>query len=194
MLQNNFEYYQEITLIPSEEISCSFLMNRIFNKLHLIFVEHQNKGTINSGISFPKYNLDEFTLGDKIRVFFETKDQGEMLNLKKEFRSFDDYIHITNIREIPTPTGYAIFRRKHNSANKMRLAKRAAKRQNIDLSEMLVKYNDYNPKDNKLPFIKSFSSSTKQSYSICIEKVECEYKKGEFNTFGLSNNSPVPLF
>lgn len=194
MSQNNFEYYQEITLIPSEEINSNFLMNKIFSKLHLIFVEYQNKGMVDIGISFPDYSLKNLTLGNKIRIFFEKENQGNILLLKDEFKNYDDYIHITNIREIPKVVSYSIFSRKQNIKSNIRLAKRAAKRQNIEFSKMLSCYEDFSKPEIKLPYIKLYSSSTHQTYSIYIQKIESEYKKGQFNSFGLSSNSTVPIF
>lgn len=194
MSQNNFEYYQEITLIPSEEIDNNFLMNKIFSKLHLIIADFRNKGMVDIGISFPNYSEKDFTLGNKIRVFFEKFEQGNILMLKDEFRNYYDYIHISNIRDIPAVHGYAIFSRVQKHKNKLRLARRAAKRQNLNFSDIIDNYEECTEPKNLLPYVKIYSSSTKQNYSICIKKTECEYKSGNFNYFGLSNNASVPMF
>ena len=66
------KYYQEVTLLPNEEITPNFLWSKVYNQLHLALADVKNKNGIDGiGISFPQYKFDEkngktfATLGSK---------------------------------------------------------------------------------------------------------------------------------
>lgn len=194
MLQNKLKYYQEITIIPSQEINLNFIMGKVFSSLHIIFVNNQIENIVRIGVSFPEYDSGNNTLGSKIRIFFEDKEFSEKVNIKKSLRFFDDYIHITNLKEVPENTKYAMFKRVQFKGNKFKLARRYAKRKNISYDQALDLYKDYEQEISKLPYIKMTSSSNGNKYNIFIEKIESENKGEGFNTYGLSVNSSVPIF
>jgi len=194
MLQNNINSYQEITLLPSQEINLNFLMSKIFGSLHRLFVKNQMNGVINNGISFPEYDLENKTLGSKIRVFFDSVESCEKMNLKEYLKVFDDYIHITKRRNIPSNVEYAVFRRVQLKGNKYKLARRYSKRNNVSYNDALELYSKYEQKTCSLPYIKLNSSSNGNPYIIFIEKVDSTNHGNSFNTFGLSSNSGVPIF
>lgn len=194
MLQNKINYYQEITLLPSQEINLNFLMSKIFGALHRLFVKNQINGVINYGISFPEYDLEKKTLGSKIRVFFDSVESCEKLNLKEYLMAFNDYIHITNIRELPANVKYAVFKRVQKKGNKYKLARRYSKRNNVTYENALNLYDKYEKEICELPYIKLKSSSNGNSYLVFIEKIDSDNWGNSFNSFGLSNNSGVPIF
>lgn len=194
MLQNNMKFYQEITLIPSQEINKNFLMGKIFCSLHHLFVKNQIDGVINVGISFPEYDLKNKTLGTKIRLFFNSNEASEKINLKEFLKVYEDYIHITNLRETPSNVKYAIFKRVQKKGNKYRLARRYSKRKNVSYKEAIALYDKYDQKMCILPYIKLKSSSNGSKYNIFIERIDSEKPGCNFNLFGLCINSGVPIF
>jgi len=194
MLQSNNNYYQEITLLPYQEINLNFLMGKIFNSLHLLFVKNQEMGIVKNGISFPEYNKENKTLGTKIRIFYDSIESCNKMNLKEYLKAFADYIHITNSREVPKNVNYAIFKRVQCKGSKNKLARRYAKRNNISYDKAITLYDKYIQNINNLPYIKLKSSSNENRYTLHIEKNISKKQENTFNTFGLSNNSSVPIF
>ena len=62
--------YLEITLLPDVDIALNFLIQKVYQQLHLKFVEMKDgNGSQPVGVSFPKYDTAANTLGDKIRLF-----------------------------------------------------------------------------------------------------------------------------
>ena len=143
MLQNKIICYQEITLLPSQEININFLMGKIFNSLHLYFVKTQVEGIVNTGISFPEYDLEKKALGSKIRLFFDSYESCEKMNLNVYLKAYDDYIHIRSRRDIPNNVTYAIFKRVQKKGSKQNLANRYSKRKNISYEAAFEQYKNY---------------------------------------------------
>src|SRR5690625_5385178 len=83
-------FYQEITLIKTPDISPYFVWSKLYTQVHLALVEQQNPDkTVSIGVSFPAYHYVENedggygTLGDKLRVFANSEQELERLNLQK---------------------------------------------------------------------------------------------------------------
>ena len=56
------KYYQEVTLLPNEEITPNFLWSKVYNQLHLALADVKNKNGIDGiGISFRSTNLTKKT-------------------------------------------------------------------------------------------------------------------------------------
>lgn len=192
MQKINLKFYQEITLIPIEEININFLMNKVFCNLHNIFVQYQQNNFVDIGISFPHY--EENKLGEKIRIFFMSQKRSEEVNLQNKLRKFDDYIDVTNLIEVPETDKFAVFSRKQYKGNKIKLARRQAKRKNISLEEAIEKYDNYEKELSKLPYLDLKSGSNGNTYKLFIQRKEKPKNEGFFNTFGLSNINTVPIF
>jgi CRISPR-associated endonuclease Csy4 len=194
MSQNKFKFYQEITLIPSEEINTNFLLCKVYEELHKIFSELKCNGEEDLVISFPKYCLDNLTLGDKIRIFYYSENQFKKVDLKKRLSKLLDYIHVTKIREVPSEIEYVNFSRVQLKDNKDKLARRYSKRHNIEYAEACVLYSSYKEKDNGLPFVRLKSNSNNNYYRLYIKQEKTDFRVGEFNSYGLSKDATVPCF
>lgn len=192
--QNKFNFYQEITLISSEEISTDFLLCKVYEELHKIFSELKCKGESNVAISFPKYCLDNFTLGDKIRIFYLSEIQFEKVGLTSRLSKLLDYIHITKIRDVPSEIGFVNFSRVQIKDNKEKLVRRYSKRHNIEYDEACDLYVNYEEKDNNLPFVRLKSNSNSNYYILYIKQEKSEFRDGLFNSYGLSKDATVPCF
>lgn len=191
------KHYIEITLLPNPEVDVHFLWSKVYLQLHLALVEIKDANSLVSvGVSFAEYHRDEkhCVLGSKLRVFAESAELLEKLNLNHWFNRLSDYVHISSIRTVPNEHSHVVVSRVHTPANTGSLARRNAKRHGITLDEALAKYQNYEAKRlSHLAFIKIKSLSNAHDFTLCIlqsERSTAEF--GQFSTYGLSNTSTVP--
>lgn len=191
------KYYQELTILPSEEVPVNFIWSRVYAKIHIALVEEQKgepKGRI--GVSFPRYRYDGQyrELGNKLRIFAATEQELEDLAIKKYLKRYDDYVHITRVRKVPTTTRYACYRRKHAESGRLQKAKRYIKRHGGSLDEALAVFpaDDFK---NLPPFIQLKSYSNQQPFCLYIAKEARNEEIDEgFSAYGLDQHSTVPEF
>ncbi len=190
--------YQEITLRLDTDINQYFLWKKIFQQVHLKFVELQdNNGMISIGISFPgyKYNNKIVCLGSKLRLFAPDEDILKSFNTQKMLNYFSDYIHCTSIREVPEKYGHAIYWRQQPKSSVLRMARRKAKREKISHKEALERLKNFNEQRIRAPYINVVSHSSKHYFRLFIVKKVVESSMiGNFNCYGLSSKSTVPEF
>lgn len=187
-------YFQEITIIPSEEVPINFLVSKIYMQLHLAFVASKdNTEKILYGISFPEY--ETAGLGRKIRIFAATQQSLEQLDLVQALYRLHDYASITAIRMVPKMRvkSFAIYSRLHKENNSQQKAKRYARRHDVPYEEALELFKE--PPNIDLPYVQMRSLSNQHKFSLFIKrtKAEKELDKG-FSVYGLSNESTVPEF
>jgi len=190
------KYYRDITLQGDTEISLGFIWQKIYTQMHIMLVEHQeNEKMSKIGFAFPHY-MENFPLGNKLRLFASTADELEVLKLQGRLKKFLDYISLSEIQKVPTDIkGYATFSRKQFKSNPDRLARRYAKRHNITVEQASSIYKNMEAKETKLPFVMLKSSSSNQHLKLFIERASSDIEiKGLFNTYGLSKTSTVPVF
>ncbi|RTL02850.1 MAG: type I-F CRISPR-associated endoribonuclease Cas6/Csy4 [Proteobacteria bacterium] len=195
------KYYLEITLIDSEDESLYFIWSKLYAQLHLALVEvkkHNDKSNI--GVSFPEYRFNPEKgigfLGTKLRVFANSEEELQTLNIVTWLARLSDYIHITSIREVPVHkiTGYAIFSRKQVKTNASRLARHRIKRGDINFDEAVARYQNIVTRSD-LPFIQLNSLTNKHQFRLFIQKAnQSEMCSGTFTSYGLSYGATVPEF
>lgn len=195
-------YYQDITLLPDSEISLGFIWQKVFQQVHIAFVENkvaQNQSDI--AVSFPQYRNVVFPLGDKLRLFANGESQLEQLNIAKWLSRFADYCHISSIKTVPEHTQFVLFSRKHCQTNPERLARRRAKRKGETFEQAMQHFAGFKDDSFTLPFIamESLSSadtsgSTNKFRLIVEQKILPEHQPGNFNCYGLSKGATVPWF
>ena len=198
--------YLEITLLPDMDISLNFLLQKVYQQLHLKLVDMQRESSVLSvqkgglqpiGVSFPKYNSLTNTLGDKIRLFAENIVMLEQFNAKHTFRKLSDYVHVTNIRDVPeNVTTFACFQRVQLKSSNARLARRKAKRESISFEEALFKLRSHSEQRTDLPFMSIKSASNGESFRLFVVYSQKTSPSDEFvfSTYGLSDKSTVPIF
>lgn len=190
------KYYRDITLQGDTEISLGFIWQKIYTQMHIMLVEYQKHEKMSKiGFAFPHY-MEEFPLGNVLRLFASTVDELEVLNLQERLKNFSDYVTLSDITKVPTDIeGYVTFSRKQFKSNPERLARRYAKRHDITLEEALGVYKNMEAQETKLPFVMLKSNSSKQHMKLFIERCTSDVEvKGLFNTYGLSKTSTVPVF
>lgn len=192
-------FYLEITLLPNPEVGINFLWSKVFQQIHLGLVEMQDdQGRVPIGISFPDYVTGEkySLLGDKLRLFAKDEATLAQFNAAKWLSRLSDYVHCTSIRPVPQKLmGYAIYQREQPKTNKERLARRYAKRHNVDYDTALVRYSEMAYKTVATPFIRLKSLSGDQEFCLWIKKTMAAAPLGStFSSYGLSGVSTVPDF
>lgn len=190
-------YYIDITLLPSSEITLGFLWKKVYQQVHLALAEQKNSSnTFDFALSFPKYNDDVFPLGNCLRVFSSSKVSFEQLNMDKWLEQLKDYILLSEVSLTPDNVKqFATFKRKQFKSNVSRLARRFAKRKEIDYKEALKHYENFSEQETKLPFVnvKSLSSNNEMKIFI-LQEFKDKKVEGEFNAYGLSKTATVPWF
>lgn len=196
------KYYQELTLLPSFDIPLSFIWSKLYQQLHLGFVEQQDdNGNVPYGVSFPQYQHDKkkIGLGEKIRVFANSEEELVKLGLKKWLDRLMDYVHVTGIRVVPEKiTGYSTYRRvrQENSADsKARRFLMRHKDRNMGYDQMVVMFSMDKRSFCGFPYVKQKSLTNTNQFRLYIEKKACEENVCDgFGTYGLSPVSTVPEF
>ena len=212
-------YYQELSLLPQEEIPIHFLWPKVYQQIHLGLVEVQDdQGRVPIGVSFPDYVVGEkySLLGGKLRLFAQDQATLAKFDALRWLSRLSDYVHCTSIRPVPDKLkGYANYRRIQPITSKERLARRYAKRHNMDygtalnsLVELSVKSVDGLGYEKKmlryaelpnptitLPFIRLKSLSGGGEFCLWIKKsVVTEPSGSTYSSYGLSPISTVPEF
>ena len=195
------KYYLELTLLDSSDFSLYELWSQFYGQVHLALVEAKNQEQkVSVGVSFPQYRFNPEKklgfLGTKLRLFAQTEEELNQLNIKKWLEQLVDYVHITSIRPVPEEkiTGYACFKRKQPKTNAERLARHRVKRGDVSFDEALARYSNV-VTTTDLPFIQLKSLTSGQPFKLFIEKQPAEQSPSQiFSTYGLSSESAVPEF
>jgi CRISPR-associated endonuclease Csy4 len=192
------KYYIEITLLPGVDIPLYFLWEKVYQQVHLALVEvQQEDGSVAVGVSFPEYDTKLNHLGSKLRLFAQTFAELEGLAISKWLSRLMDYVHVTTIREVPDKTkGKVLFKRVQTKSSKTRLARRKAKREGMSLAVAMDSLGAYQEKNSKLPYVRIKSLSSEKRYRLMIARLETENQQTcyTFSTYGLGQDSFVPLF
>ena len=212
-------YYLEITLLPNYEINLFSLWSKTFQQIHLGLVEMQDdQKRVPIGLSFPEYKMGEKfgILGSKLRLFAADEAALTRFDVARRLNRLSDYVHCTGIRPVPDAVkGYAVYQREQPKTSKERLARRYAKRHNMDYEaalnskvelsakleagveceKTLMSYSEMPHQTILTPFIRLKSLSSSNTFCLWIKKSEVENSNdGTFTTYGLSATATVPEF
>lgn len=196
------QFYQEITLLPDVEISPYFLWTKVYTQLHLAFVEQQDDdGKIAYGVAFPQYRLKPEKqigfLGFKVRIFAQTEQALQVLNVAKWLERLTDYVHITSIRPVPADkvTGFSHY---YRVIPRMSLDERIvhqAARHDVSVDTAREHLKGYQTQATIEPYIQLKSQSTGHNFALHIGKQSANgLGDGKFGTYGLSRSAGVPEF
>jgi CRISPR-associated endonuclease Csy4 len=212
-------YYLEITLLPNYEINLFSLWSKTFQQIHLGLVEIQDaQKRVPIGLSFPEYKMGEKfgILGSKLRLFAVDEAALTRFDVASRLNRLSDYVHCTGIRPVPSAVkGYAVYQREQPKTGRERLARRYARRHNLDYEtafngkvelsarhenateceRKLMSYSEMPHKTITTPFIRLKSLSSSNTFCLWIKKSEVENgHDGMFTTYGLSATATVPEF
>ncbi len=168
------KYYQEITILPDPEISMYFIWQQLYTQLHIALADLYNRYGIDGiGVNFPNYKYEEkngktfATLGTKLRVFANSKEELNKLDLDTWLERLDDYVHIKKPNEVGNkPTGYVSVQRYRFKPVELQVQSLAEK---LGISyEKALKTVEKRKPEMKLPFIKLHSQTNKIDYYLQI--------------------------
>lgn len=196
-------FYQQITLHPTYEISLPFLWSTVYEQLHLAFVSSKSAdGTIEVAVAFPGYKeqsseTNKPTLGNTLRVFAKTEKALQDIGLSDILYHLHDFVHLTQIRPVPLQgkKKFAIYSRVQQEGCQARKARRYARRHEMSYEDALKVFPRNIPK-LVYPYIRLRSITTGQKFSLFIKKQPCEYSTQEqtYSSYGLSKEASVPDF
>jgi CRISPR-associated endonuclease Csy4 len=193
-------HYIELTLIKDSEISPYFIWSKLYTQLHLAFVEQKDANEqIPYGVSFPEFKTVEtkgkrmMLLGSKLRVFAESLQQLEKLNLDKWLARLTDYVHVKSPRQVQNTTQHVTVNRFRSRPNPESLARRYARRHGVSVADALKRLEGYERNLEPYPFIQLKSLSGGGEFALSINQQLAEKAvAGKFSTYGLSSTSTVP--
>lgn len=196
-------YYQEVTLLPSQEIPLSFLWTKVYRQIHIGLVSMKDEnGNVPIGVSFPEYQPISHKrgekgggLGTKLRLFAREEKELKTLDVEKLMARLSDYVHITGIRPVPNRLkGYAVYRRFHQVKSVAQMARRHARRHNLPYEEAEALF-EQQPLETSLPYIQMTSLTNRHRFNLFITKEEqAQPTDGDFGVYGLSASTTVPEF
>lgn len=193
------KHYIEITLLPNSDVNLFKLWSIVFTQIHLGLVEMiDEKGDAPIGVSFPGYVVGQkcSVLGDKLRLFAKDEKTLARFGVSLLLSNWSDNVHWTDIRAVPEKiTAYAFFQREQLKGKEL-LARRCAKKHNIDYESALQRYSDMPQRSSATPFIHIKSLSGGQLFYLRIKKIRAteESLGSTFGSYGLSSTSAVPDF
>jgi CRISPR-associated endonuclease Csy4 len=213
------KYYIEITLLGNPDTNLFSLWSKVFQQIHLGLVEMQDdQGRVPIGLSFPEYVTGEkySVLGGKLRLLAKNEATLSQFNASQRLSRLSDYVHCTSIRPVSEKLiGHAIYQREQPKTSKERLARRYAKRHNVDYDSALngmvvlsvksmqntgstkaeMRYSEMEHQNITTPFIRLKSLSRGNEFCLWIKKTVATEPFGmTFSSYGLSAVSTVPEF
>ncbi len=194
------KFYIELTIVNSTDITFSNAWSKLYTQIHLAFVEQKDANDqIPYGISFPEYKTAEAKgkkitlLGTKLRVFANSMQELEQLNLDKWLERLTDYVHIKSAKQVENATQYVTVNRYRPKPKVEKVAERFAKHKGISLQDALLHCQQHKKGWEDYPYIQLKSLSGGSDFSLCInQQVANQQNTGKFSTYGLSSTSTVP--
>lgn len=195
-------YYLEITLLEQEEVPLHLIWSKVYTQLHLAFVEQKDvEQKIIYGVSFPKYRLIQQKklgyLGDKIRIFADSVEALEQLNLNHWLERLQDYVHVLSARRVPEDkiNGYATYFKVNPKLTIEQRILHQAERRGISIAEAQEHYTALDLSETFEPYINMKSQTNDMNFRLIIGKKRAdEANIGKFGSYGLSRTSTVPEF
>ena len=195
-------YYIELTLIDNPDFSSFELWSKVYTQLHIAFAEQADEqGKIAYGVSFPKYRLIQQKklgyLGDKIRIFADSVEALEQLNLTHWLARLQDYVHILSARKVPEDkvNGYATYFKVNPKLTVEQRVIHQAKRRGISIEEAQQHFKALDLTETFEPYINMKSQTNDMNFRLIIGKKRVdEANIGKFGSYGLSRTSTVPEF
>ncbi|MBL4775571.1 MAG: type I-F CRISPR-associated endoribonuclease Cas6/Csy4 [Mariprofundus sp.] len=211
------KFYIDITLLSDADISLGFLWEKVYQQVHLALAENKVPEYGSAiAVSFPQYGDKPFPLGGKLRLFAQTEEQLQKLDIGRWLNRLTDYTHHTSIRAVPSNVDtFVCFKRKQfKSVSKIQsdIERRAlyqSQKDNRPIDEVRAGLlaQQYDGKCG-LPFVymtslsseKDSDHSGRKKFRLFVEKEDVDQAQvGTFNCYGLSSRVPdkqatVPWF
>lgn len=195
-------YYIELTVMDSPELTSYQIWSKLYTQLHLAFVMQKDvEQKVKYGVSFPQYRVVEDKqvgfLGFKVRVFAESEAELQALSLATWLARLTDYVHLSNIRTVPQDriTGYACYYRVMPKKSLEQRIEHQAKRHGVSLEEARAHLKNCPEEKTVAPFIQLNSLNSGHTFRLYIGKQAMpQAQQGVFGLYGLSREATVPEF
>lgn len=193
------KFFQDITLLPSEEMEPHFLWEKLYHQVHLALVEHKNAmGQFSIAVAFPQYSVEKSRLGGKLRLFSHNESELEQLNISKWLARFTDYLHVTSIRPVPDNVDKKVsYSRPKVRTSKEREIRRRMKRHGETLDQATAHFAGFKVRTTKAPFVHMQSYTKGTRFPLFIRENVAEVTTGSmitFDSYGLSSQGCLPKF
>ncbi len=183
-------HYINTTLLPDAEINTSFLLNKVYTKLHKVLFDLNSKAI---GVSFPEYHQ---SLGKVLRIH-GTKASLEQLQALNWLARLSDYCDVSPIHTVPEKIqGYRIVSRIQPTMSQSKL-NRLIKRGSITEEEEAKNYKaKMFAKGLNNPYVELESASNGHRHRRYIQFGDLQDNSvlAEFDNFGLSKTATIPWF
>lgn len=187
------KFYQELTLIPSDDIPPYAVWSKVYNQLHIALAELANTHGITSiGVAFPNYRysekFDNGTLGARLRVFAPTFEALENLDLARWLDRLTDYIHLKSIAEVGDKATAHVVVERYRFADPKKQAERFAQLKNISFEQALEHCLTHKKQPKNYPFIELFSQTNQIPYRLYVRQTKVDRAVvGAFSVYGMHN-------
>jgi len=188
-------HYIDITLLPDPEFGHAHLLGALVAKLHRALVQGQ---ATDIGVSYPQHiaqPLSKRTLGAVLRLH-GTPEALQRLMSQDWLKGMRDHTQISELLPVPANTQHRTVRRRQFKTNVERLRRRRMQRKGETAEQAAAAIPDTVKRRPDLPFVQLRSSSTGQSFCLCVEHgpLQAQPVTGAFNTYGLGQEATVPWF
>ena len=188
-------HYINITLLPDPEFSHAHLLGALVAKLHRALVQGQ---TTDIGVSYPQHvsqPLTKRTLGAVLRLH-GTPEALQRLMEQDWLKGMRDHTQAGALLPVPAHAQHRTVRRRQFKTNADRLRRRRMQRKGETAEQAAAAIPDTVERRPDLPFVQLRSSSTGQSFCLCVEHGPLQPLPvaGAFNAYGLGHQATVPWF
>ncbi len=188
-------HYIDITLLPDPEFSHAHLLGALVAKLHRALVQAQSADI---GISYPQHiqqPAGHRTLGAVLRLH-GTALALQGLMAQDWLHGMRDHTRVAELSPAPAGAQHRSVQRRQFKTNAERLRRRRMKRQGETAEQAAAAIPDSVERRPDLPFVQLRSSSTGQTFCLCVEHgpVLSQAVPGDFNVYGLGRGATVPWF
>ena len=189
------KYYQEITLLDSDEKLLYEIWSDVYIQLHIALADLKNKHAIDTiGVSLPNYRYEEkkgqtfAMLGNKLRIFAPSQKDLETLHLDNWLERLTDYVHVKRINEVGDKAKGHVVVRRYRHKNVLKQAEAFAEHKGITLEAALIHCSKHKQDNKPYPYINLRSISNNQPYALSIiQEMEDNETQGSFNSYGINN-------
>ncbi|MFN3914961.1 MAG: type I-F CRISPR-associated endoribonuclease Cas6/Csy4 [Aquabacterium sp.] len=188
-------HYIDITLLPDPEFSHAHLMGALVAKLHRALVVGQIQDI---GVSYPKHvvhPVNRRTLGSVLRLHGTVAALDRLMGLDW-LKGMRDHAQVSALSAVPATAQHRAVRRRQFKTNVDRLRRRRMQRKGETAEQAAAAIPDGVERRPDLPFVQLRSSSTGQSFCLCIEHgpLLSAPVHGTFNAYGLAQEATIPWF
>ena len=188
-------HYINITLLPDPEFSHAHLLGALVAKLHRALVQGH---TTDIGVSYPQHvsqPLAKRTRGAMLRLH-GTPEALQRLMEEDWLKGMRDHTQVGELLPVPANAQHRTVRRRQFKTNADRLRRRRMQRKGETAEQAAAAIPDTVERRPDLPFVQLRSSSTGQSFCLCVEHGPLQPLPvaGAFNAYGLGHQATVPWF